>query len=158
MKTIKTISLLMLVMVVQTIGLGQPPLGEDPHGHNKKRNEKIQALKVEFISTKLSLTPSEAEKFWPVYNEFNEKIKVLEQKRRKALKASEGKKMTDAEVNALIKMTFDTDQGIIDLKRDYDIRFKKVLPVQKVGLLYKAEQEFRHELLQKMKGAGPPNM
>jgi hypothetical protein len=38
---------------------------------NGQRQEKIQALKIAFITQKLKLTPAEAEKFWPVYNQYN---------------------------------------------------------------------------------------
>ena len=114
-------------------------------------------MKVEFITTKLELTPEEAEKFWPLYNEFESKLKALEKKRRMVLKENYNKELTDDEVNELIQMNFDTDQQILSLRRQYDVKFKKVLSVQKVGKLYVAEKEFRHELLRKMKRGGHPS-
>ena len=37
-------------------------------GQRKERHERIQALKVAFITEKLELTPEEAQQFWPVFN------------------------------------------------------------------------------------------
>ncbi len=156
MNAIKNMGLFVLTLMVHTITMGQPPHGEGPHGGNKERNEKIHAMKVEYITTQLALTPTEAEKFWPVYNEFGAKIKALERKKRKAHKASDGKELSDKEMNAIIQLNFDTDQEILDLRREYDLKFKKVLSIQKVGKLYRAELGFRHELLRKMKRGGPP--
>ena len=38
-----------------------------------EKKEEIYALKVAFITNKLPLTSSEAEKFWPIYNAFEDK-------------------------------------------------------------------------------------
>lgn len=158
MKTLRKISLLFIGVTLSMLSFAQPPHEGGPHGDNKERQEKIKALKVEYLTTQLELSPEEAQKFWPIYNEFEEKMRTLEKSRRKSLKASEGKQLTDKEVNALIQMNFDTDQDILDLRKEYDLKFKKALSVQKVGKLYKAEKDFRHELLRKMKrGGGPPH-
>ena len=37
------------------------------------KRDKIEALRVSFISSKVSLTNSEAQLFWPLYNEYNDK-------------------------------------------------------------------------------------
>lgn len=124
-------------------------------GGFSQRSEKIKAMKVEFITTKLELTPAEAEKFWPLYNEFTDKMQVIAKDRRKTMRANKDKELTDKEVNELIQLNFDTDQKMLDLRRAYDVKFKKVLSIQKVGKLYQAEEQFKHELLRKMKGNGP---
>ena len=33
-----------------------------------QRGEKIEALRIAFITNKLALTSTESEKFWPIYN------------------------------------------------------------------------------------------
>ena len=40
-----------------------------------KSAKKLQALKIAFITQKLQLTSAEAEKFWPVYNQYDNEIK-----------------------------------------------------------------------------------
>ena len=42
-----------------------------PHNQGGKNDwrEKIKAEKVAFLTTRMDLTPQEAEKFWPVYNQ-----------------------------------------------------------------------------------------
>ncbi len=42
-----------------------------------ERTEKVQALKIAFITQKLELTSDEAQKFWPVYNRYETEIKQV---------------------------------------------------------------------------------
>lgn len=130
---------------------------QPPEGGTKM--EKIKALKVEYISSKLNLTPSEAEKFWPVYNQFNDQIMNLEKSRHQKIRRSRDLELSDAEVNALIQMNFTTDQKILDLRKNYDVEFKKILSIQKVGKLYMAEEEFKRDLLRQLRNGptGSPN-
>jgi hypothetical protein len=44
----------------------QPP---PPRPMNKEQRERLELFSIQFITKKLNLTPAEAEKFWPVYNE-----------------------------------------------------------------------------------------
>ena len=45
----------------------------------RDKKEKIKALKIAFISQKLSLTTEQAEKFWPIYNKYEDKIVALKE-------------------------------------------------------------------------------
>jgi hypothetical protein len=70
--------------------------------------------------------------------------------------------MTDAELSKMIDRELDFEQQELDLKKQYNERFKKILPIQKVARLHAAENGFRKELLQgakdRSKGPGtPPN-
>lgn len=47
----------------------------------QERKDKIKSLKIAFISQKLALTSEEAEKFWPVYNKYDDKIMALKESR-----------------------------------------------------------------------------
>ena len=48
-------------------------IAQDKGGPTPEMFEKIKAEKISFFTEKLSLTPSEAQAFWPVYNEFERK-------------------------------------------------------------------------------------
>lgn len=44
---------------------------------SKAQRAQMESFKIQFITKKLNLTPEEAEKFWPVYNEQKEASKKL---------------------------------------------------------------------------------
>ena len=47
-------------------GMEMPP---PPRPMTKEQREKLELFSIQFITKKLDLTPAEAEKFWPLYNE-----------------------------------------------------------------------------------------
>ena len=68
----KRLSLLISFVIVCGLAKAQtePPANPDQKGQN------IEALKVAFISKELNLTPQEAEKFWPVYNQYSDELRT----------------------------------------------------------------------------------
>ncbi|HLG04086.1 MAG TPA: hypothetical protein VI731_10860, partial [Bacteroidia bacterium] len=65
--------------------------------------ERVQALKVAFITKHLNLTPAEAEKFWPVYNEYQDKreaVRRLQQENRKKVR-EQGEQLPAEELTRL---------------------------------------------------------
>ena len=115
--------------------------------------EKVDALKVGFITKKLDLTPGEAQKFWPVYNKYHELLEKNRSGMKEILAEQLGNldNMTSAEADkALLEMQAMRSQELEVLKL-YTLEFKKILPTQKVVKLFIAEQEFKRELLRQLK-------
>lgn len=116
---------------------------------NKK--DEIQAKRVEFITRKLDLTPEEAQKFWPVQNEYDKKRLEL-RKEKKALRPSTSlDEMSDKEVSDLLDKKIALDQKGVDLDKTYLSKFKSVLPIKKVAKLQVAEEQFKKELIKQLK-------
>ncbi len=122
--------------------------------------ERIQALRTAFITNRLNLTPEEAQQFWPLFNQFEAEQKKVKEKYRpsKDLMA-----MTDAEAERFVNSQFELEQEMLNLKKDYMQRLRKVLPVRKLAILTRIEQDFREHLVQNLQymranaqgGAGP---
>jgi hypothetical protein len=49
----------------------------------QEKKEQVKSMKIAFITNELKLTPDEAAKFWPLFNEFEEKQKVIRQSKIK---------------------------------------------------------------------------
>src|SRR5690554_7641211 len=80
----------------------------------ENRHERIKALKTAYITEKLSLSPADAEKFWPIYNSFDQRFHELRKKRRNEVYLeihNRWDQLTDAEAIALfdryIELKFD---------------------------------------------------
>lgn len=117
-------------------------------------NEKMYAEKVAFISAELNLSVSEAQNFWPLYNEFNESMSILFDQEREInhyLK-SNLENASEKEISSKLDelMQIKTDRANLETK--YHKKFCKVLPINKVALLYKCDRDFRKHLLRKYKG------
>lgn len=118
-----------------------------------ERWEKYRAEKVAFLSEKLSLTSQEAQKFWPIYNELENK-RWEAQKSRRELEI----KVRDAEEglpnHEVVKLTRDfagslEKEGNLLVK--YNEEFLKILPAEKVLKLYQSENEFRMHMIKKFR-------
>jgi biopolymer transport protein ExbB/TolQ len=126
------------------------------HGQGQPdRGERVEALKISFITEQLSLTPDEAKVFWPVFNQFEEERKAIRQ-----MHAAGGKKlefMSDEEAEAMINKEIEFQQKNLEITRKYVGEFKKILPVKKVAVLLTLEKRFSKLLLDRVKqGGGPP--
>ena len=125
---------------------------------NQKCNwqEKMMSEKIAFITMELQLTPEEAQVFWPVYNQINQKNKEAQKAMNKAyrtmVKAMEEGTVSDKELNALLDDYLAAKQAHKESgKGDVD-QYRKVLPAKKVAKLYVAEENFRRHHIRNFKG------
>ncbi|HMZ46244.1 MAG TPA: hypothetical protein PLU36_05525 [Chitinophagaceae bacterium] len=97
-----------------------------------KRGEKVQALKVAYMTQVLKLTPQEAQSFWPVYNTYFE----------------ESKKARMNNTNDELKY----QEEALNIKKKYKPEFKKILNDEsRANLVFKAERDFLVELQKEVK-------
>jgi hypothetical protein len=115
--------------------------------------ERVKALKVAYITQALNLTSEEAEKFWPVYNEYSDKRDVvraqLAENRKKVKEQSET--LSAEELLRLADEEMTLRQQDLDLQKEMHEKLKKILPAKKLALLYVAEEDFKKELLKMLK-------
>ena len=148
-----------LVLVCAAIGFAQPG-GDHP---SKEKQEYIRTQKIAFISTELALTTEEAEKFWPVYNEFDAKIEELRKERRGYMKELKGvDDLTGDRAYELTEKILATEKKESDLRLEYLSKFADVLGKKKAAKVFIAEEKFKHELLKTIHEHhkpkdGPPN-
>jgi len=134
---------------------------QHPQRTDKERQERrddIQAMKVAYITKKLDLTPEEAQQFWPVYNQYQEKLRELRRKRREDRKGAKENfdTMTDKEVEQAVDNEIILRQKELDIQKEYHAKFKAVLPIKKVARLYNTEEQFKRVLLDKLKDKDKP--
>jgi len=122
---------------------------------NSKR-DKIDELRVAFITTKVKLTNQETQQFWPIYNELNDKLENLKKTYRlNYIKNFNAELLTDKEAEALLTADFILKQKEIDLNKEYYEKYKKILSIKKIALIKMAENDFKKELIKNIKSSSP---
>lgn len=127
-------------------------------GPREDWKKKMMSEKVAYFTVELDLTPAEAQKFWPVYNqvekekdEANAAVFITYIELEKAIKEKKSEKeissLLDKYISALDK------QGEIETKADE--KYRKVLPVSKVAKLYVGEEEFRRQYIRRLRTPEP---
>jgi len=114
------ISILFLFTVVCANAQTDPPV-------ENQKMQNIEALKIAFISRQLELTPDEAQRFWPVYNQYSNEIHVVVKNDQDVL---------------------DRDQKILDIRKNYKDQFIKIIGPDRTNRLFEAEGKFRQLLIQ----------
>ena len=117
--------------------------------------DKVNAYKIAFFTRKLNLSPAEAEKFWPVYNEFQNQKTLIQQDRMSIMKDFNQNESTlnDKQLDEM------ADKLVADMVKEstlavtFNKRIKEVLAPAKVIKLYQAENQFKAELLSELKNA-----
>ncbi|MES2485092.1 MAG: sensor of ECF-type sigma factor [Bacteroidota bacterium] len=122
---------------------------------HKEKREQIKALKVAFLTTELNLTAEESEKFWPVFNAFEEKqYQIRHDKMRPIFKKIEETgldKMNEKDAAAYLEKLQAADEELFKLREKLVTDLKPIIGSAKVLKLKKAEEDFNKKLLDKYK-------
>lgn len=121
-------------------------------GNMSDKKEQIKALKVAFFTAELNLSSQEAEKFWPLYNTYDNKQFQLRHEKMKALKSKMSddalNKMNENEASILLNQMEATDEELFLLRKKLNKSLRTILAPVKILKLKKAEDNFYRKLLQ----------
>ena len=107
-----------------------------------QKSERIQAVRVSFITDKIHLTPDQSAKFWPVYNQYVSELRAM-RKRLKENIQKNNPNLTKEQARAQVDASIEYQQQIVNLKKNYKDRLLQVISPQQLNQLYAAEQEFK---------------
>jgi len=150
------ITLVMLISFLLAAGISA--YSQDPAARpmlSKESREKVKAHRVAFLTDQLSLTSEEAQKFWPVYNEYEAKMEEHLRDYREELPGTpppDIEILSDQEITKLLNEEIDREMQRVKIKKEYYDKFRKVLSDRKVLRLLQAEKEFRKVLIEKVRG------
>lgn len=150
----KTIVVSMALLLTSFSSFAQPD----------ERREKIEAQFVAFVTQKLDLTSEEAQQFWPIFNEYEDKMKEIREQKHDLMEQGKKEDATDKDIEALLSKNFELRQQELDLEKEYNSKFLSVLPARKVGKLYMAREQFKRMLMERLRAGearreeerGPP--
>jgi Rps23 Pro-64 3,4-dihydroxylase Tpa1-like proline 4-hydroxylase len=114
--------------------------------------ERLNAYKIAFFTKRLNLTPREAEKFWPVYNEYQDrknKIHLERQEINRNFNQNE-LNMTDREMSEAGDKLAGLEVREASLAQEFHNKIKTILSPAKVLRLYQAENQYRLQLLKEL--------
>lgn len=117
---------------------------------SKEAMKKIEAARIALITERLELSPEQAEKFWPIYREYNEKRRELRAELRDAKRDVRPAELTEEQSRALMNLAMEIKQSELKLERDYSDRLQSVITNRQLLRLKNAEQDFHKMLLQRL--------
>lgn len=118
-------------------------------------NDKLKSLKIGFITQKLNLNSKEAQGFWPIYNQHQEKIdsyrRLLKETHKTARISGGFEEMSNAEAEKLLNKFLELDTKIHNEEISMYNELKSVLPSKKILILHRTENEFNRRILEQLK-------
>lgn len=119
----------------------------------KMNRERIKLLKISYITDAINLTPTEAEKFWPVYNLYTNEIQILKRtldvEMYRNIKMAGGiENISEIEAQKTLDQMLDLEQQIGDNKTNMIKDLSKIISAKKIVKLQRAERDFNRQILQ----------
>lgn len=111
-----------ILILTLFLGIGLQSHAQDD---DKKAGGRLEALKIAYLTKKLNLSTEEAQKFWPIYNQYADEIRRVQ----KDIKQNNG-------------TVIDQDEKILAIRKKFNAEFQKALSTEKVNTFFRAEKEF----------------
>ncbi|QKG51998.1 hypothetical protein [Hymenobacter sp. BRD67] len=120
------------------------------------RISQLDNAKIAFITSRLTLTQDQAQRFWPMYNEFVARRRELGRSARLLRRDADNPALSDAQLRDNFNQDFAIKQQQLNLEKDYFDKAQKVLTLRQVAQLYQAERDFTKEVLKRVAGQAEP--
>lgn len=145
-----------LFFVISVFISGLYAQNQDKDNARKQKWEEMKAKRAAFYTERIGLTPEEAQVFWPVYNELQDKKEKLHQltcdQFKNAKNETKGCKTVDY-TKAMDKMINLRVQEA-ELEKIYHSKFKKIISPDKLFKYYRAERDWASKLLKDIEKRG----
>lgn len=110
--------------------------------------ERIKTLKVGYFTEQLELDESTATKFWPIYNQFEEKRMALQ--KQLADRWSEGP-VNDEEATKIIHQGFEIEEQLLTIKKELSESLSKVLSPSQLLVFHQADRDFTMRMVREFR-------
>lgn len=141
-------------LIAGPAALAQPGDGE---GWTPERRQEIKAQQSAYLTRRMNLSPQEAQRFWPIHNQFDDALEAQRKEHRARMKSlkAEDAAPSEADANTLLDQRLALREQELALRRQYDAQFRKSIGAVKTWELYQAERDFHREMLRSMRREGP---
>ncbi len=109
----------------------------------KNADEKIRRAKIALITERLDLSPKQAEKFWPIYNEYSKKQRDIRKSFNEAKSNYEPENASEEDNQRLLQLGMNTKEQALQLEKSYSDRLLQVINNRQLLSLRKAENDFK---------------
>ena len=161
-KSLKTIAVALALLAASaapSAAQNQPPGADKPASNLEIIHEKLKADKKLIVSQYMALTESEAQKFWPVYEEYQKDLQSSNERLRNLLQSYateyKNKSLTDEKAKKLLDewLAFEQDEG--KRRGAFAPKVLQAVPPKKAARYLQIENEYRILLRYDLAGSVP---
>lgn len=122
---------------------------------HEEREEKIKALKIAFITDRLQLSETEAQKFWPIYNAFEDENNKLRHQAFNKRRPEDIDTLSEAKAKDLVNEMISIENQRSKLRTQFFKDLLTAIPAKKVILLKATEDAFNRRMFQEWQKRHP---
>ena len=119
-------------LLILTLLFGSFSMAFAQEGEDLKKQEKIQALYVAYVTQQLQLTPDEAQKFWPLHTQFANDLKSVKHDQPELVK----------------------EEARLNIKKKYQQNFTQVIGSNRCDRFFRMNDEFKRKLRERLQKQG----
>jgi hypothetical protein len=112
--------------------------------------ELVQAERVAVITEEMHFTAEENESFWPLYEEYHQKMLVVQDRYAELVADFVGKyydyKLTDADARKILSDYFVIKDDLLKIQKSYVSKFEKIMSSIKVMRFYQLENKIAADI------------
>ena len=150
-----TLSSAFRLLSLAVLLLAAAPVAQAQDGRKGQRLAQLENAKIAFITNRVVLTQDQAQKFWPLYNEFSTRRRDLNRNGR-LLRREVPDGMSDQQIRDNFNQSFALRQQELSLEKEYFDKFQKVISLRQVAQLFLAERDFTKEVIKRVAGRTGP--
>lgn len=120
----------------------------------KNNRERIKALKVSFITERLDFSEKEAQQFWPIYNDYEQKMSQIRHHEIKEIRKDIKENietMSDVQATELIDRLKKAENKSHELRMAFGDKLSGIISPKKIILLKLAEDDFKKKMFEEYK-------
>ena len=87
------------------------------------KDNKLEAIKIGYLTHKLNLSPDEAQKFWPLYKRYTDEIRQV--------------KMKNGNLDEI-----SLEEKVVNIRKKYKTEFTHAIPEERVNQFFKEDKQF----------------
>jgi len=101
----------------------------------------LRSNRKQVVAANMKLTEAEAEKFWPIYDQYvNELVKINDAKYALIKEYLQSSNLTDAQADTLSKRWLDVDSSVSQLRLKYIPKFRSALSAKGTAMFYQIDR------------------
>jgi len=132
-----------LVAIILLIGFGLVGFSQEDNSYMEVMRSALKTEKKALIAEAMTFTPAESDAFWPLYNEYQEKLYTANTKYIQIINefAENFETLSDEKAMELMKRLNAYDSEVLKLRKTYMKKFAKILPAKKLLRYFQAENK-----------------
>src|SRR5438270_8924439 len=126
--------------------MAQPASGQQSEGVSDQDiqmlRKNLRSQRKQIIAANMKLTDAEAEKFWPLYDQYVSDLVKGNSTKYELIKqyVQARGNLTDAQADSAVTQWFGVDQVVVGLRLKYIPAFRKVLSAKNTALFYQLDR------------------